>query len=404
MSLRILYLGLLPPHPGGAPISCAELLAGFAGQGLRVRALAPVTPDTWDEGEALARRYPQIQISRFVVPRYDIGPHQPADADYRRQEREKIRAALPRLIEEERPDIVLIGRETFVWDAPDLAQAAGLPSVLMVRGGLTLAILNGSYPQPLAGEALAQYRKTDLIITPARYLTAGLNRLGFRAVLTILNAVDLDRFAPGPKSARLLAQLGLSSEDVIVLHASNLKPMKRPLDIVTSAALALRQDPRLVYVIVGTGQTRPALEEACQRLGISERFRFVGWAAYAQMPDYIRLADIVVMPSEFEAQSRVYLETQACGRVLLASDVAGAQEVVADGETGLLFRVGDVADLAAKTVRAAGDPQLRQAIGCRARASVQKHAFPRAVANYIAAMEAIVRRQGAAGPVSPSAS
>src|SRR3990170_986052 len=73
MSLRILYLGLLPPHPGGAPISCAELLAGFAGQGLRVRALAPVTPDTWDEGEALARGDPQRVLSA-AAGRRGAGP------------------------------------------------------------------------------------------------------------------------------------------------------------------------------------------------------------------------------------------------------------------------------------------------------------------------------------------
>jgi glycosyltransferase involved in cell wall biosynthesis len=56
------------------------------------------------------------------------------------------------------------------------------------------------------------------------------------------------------------------------------------------------------------------------------------------MPDYINLADIVVMPSAAETQALVYLETQACARLLLASDIPGAREVIVDGETGLLFR------------------------------------------------------------------
>jgi glycosyltransferase involved in cell wall biosynthesis len=60
----------------------------------------------------------------------------------------------------------------------------------------------------------------------------------------------------------------------------------------------------------------------------------------------------------------VYLETQACGRVLLASDIPAAVDVVTDGETGLLFRKGDIAHLAARTwkglpIRACGRQSAR---------------------------------------------
>ena len=67
------------------------------------------------------------------------------------------------------------------------------------------------------------------------------------------------------------------------------------------------------------------------------RVRFAGWIDYARMPDYINLGDIVVMPSESEGLARVYLEAQACARVLVASDIPPAREVVTEGETGLLF-------------------------------------------------------------------
>ena len=54
------------------------------------------------------------------------------------------------------------------------------------------------------------------------------------------------------------------------------------------------------------------------------------------------------MPSESEAFPLVYLETQACGRLLLASDIPAGREVVVPGDNGLLFRTGDVADLTAR--------------------------------------------------------
>jgi glycosyltransferase involved in cell wall biosynthesis len=129
--------------------------------------------------------------------------------------------------------------------------------------------------------------------------------------------------------------------------------------------------------VVGDGVCRQELEEACEREGVAHRFRFVGWVAHGRVADYLRLADIVALPSEYENQSLVALETQACGRVLLASDVPGSREIVEDGRTGLLFRAGDAADLAAKTLGAAADPALRARIGRAARARVEAHALDR---------------------------
>src|SRR5262249_40902370 len=155
--------------------------------------------------------------------------------------------------------------------------------------------------------------------------------------------------------------LALQENDVVVAHVSNLKWLKRPLDITAAADTALRQNPRLLYLIVGDGPGRQPLEQACKERGIADRFRFVGWIEYERMPDYINLADIVVLPSEAEAQARVYLETQACARVILASDIPAAREVIVDGETGLLFRLGDADDLAAKILQGAGSAQARAA-------------------------------------------
>ena len=106
------------------------------------------------------------------------------------------------------------------------------------------------------------------------------------------------------------------------------------------------------------------------------------------MPRYMNLADLVVMPSEREGLSRVYLEAQACAKTLLASDIPGAREAVTHGETGLLFRRGDIDDLTEKTLLAAGDPALRARIGRQARQYVERHHdIDRAVDQYMALLQ-----------------
>jgi len=140
---------------------------------------------------------------------------------------------------------------------------------------------------------------------------------------------------------------------------------------------------------------RAELEAQCRSAGLSDFFRFTGWVGHDLVPDYINLADAVVMPSETEAAALVYLETQACARLLIASDIAGAREVIRDGETGLLFRKGDVDDLTAMLLLAAGDADLRERIGRAAREAIRTHDAKSFVANYDRAIRGLVERHRA---------
>jgi glycosyltransferase involved in cell wall biosynthesis len=356
-----------------------------------VRALAPITADTRRAGEVFASRYPEMSVTRYLVPSFENSPNLPASESHRQTERQQIHEWLPRLISQERPDILILGREAFAWYAPDIASAYALPCLLMVHGATTIGILTGTYPEDLAHQLLGQYRRVNLIVTPARHMAENLRRLGLTRVKVLPNPVDLRRFFPQPKNAALLRQLQIQADDVVVVHASNLKALKRPLDLVSSAEHALRRNPKLMYVVVGDGPCKEAMEDACQVSSVAERFRFVGEVDYASMPDYINLADIVAMPSEAETQALVYLETQACGRLMLASDIPGAREVITDGETGLLFRMGAVDDLTAKTLLAASNAQLRTDIGRKSWERVRSHALESAVSAYAATLEDVVR-------------
>jgi glycosyltransferase involved in cell wall biosynthesis len=153
----------------------------------------------------------------------------------------------------------------------------------------------------------------------------------------------------------------------VVGHLSTLKQGKRPFDIISSAEIVLRVHPNIVYLIVGDGPCRNEMEELSRRKGIAANVRYVGEIDHQQVPQYLNLADIVLLPSEREGFPLVYRETQACGRVLLVSDIPAAKEAIVDRETGLLFRLGAIQDLAAKTLILARDPLLRQQIGRKAR-------------------------------------
>ncbi len=134
----------------------------------------------------------------------------------------------------------------------------------------------------------------------------------------------------------------------------------------------LRLDPRVVYVVVGDGPSRREMEELTRTKGIAAGFRFVGEIRHERVSEYLNLADIVLATSEREGFPFIYREAQACARTVVASDIAASREMIAEGETGALFRTGDIEDLAAKTLALAAAPGLRRQIGERARAVAAK--------------------------------
>jgi glycosyltransferase involved in cell wall biosynthesis len=393
--LDILFVGGLPPFRAGSALSLYQLLAGFTAVGHSVRALTPITPDTLEEGEAFAAQS-AVPFSWLHLPYLDFTPDIPAPAAYREHERTELwRVATP-LIVERRPDLVICGHEAWGWHVPELARSHGLPCLQLVRGNPIRGILEGTYPVEQGQRLLEELRTTALIVAPAAHLANGLRRLGFDARV-VLNAVDLRQFSPGLRDPALARELAIAVGDIVVAQVANLKAIKRPLDVVEAAALALPRQPRLLFLIVGDGILRQEIETTCRRHGILDRFRFVGWIPYARVPAHLNLSEVVVLASEGEGLARVYLEAQGCQKVLIASDIPPAREVIEEGRTGLLFRKGDPAHLAEKMLLAAANPALRADIGRRAGASVQRHALDRAVAAYIALMREVLARAAGTG-------
>lgn len=390
--MKILYAGTLPPHPGGSAMVGAQLLPAFVRAGHSVRAVAPITETALESGDRFHRQHPELAVRRFLVPYFESAPNHPASEEYRRREGERLSAELRASIAAERPDILIIGRETFAWHVPRVADEHGIPTVLLIHGSTGRGMLDGSFPGELAERLRAELRRASALVLVARHLIEPYRRWGFERLHVVQNGVDLERFRPTAKHPRLLHSLGIPEDAVVIAHASNMKDLKRPLDLAHSAERALRHDPRLVYLIIGDGPLREPMERLCHSTGIRESFRFTGWVEPDQMPDHLNLADVVAMPSESEALALVYLETMACGRVLLASDIAAAHEVIADGSSGILFRKADVEDLTAKTLQLAAGRALRERIGCRAREAAAEHDLEDTVRAYLSILEDVVTR------------
>ncbi|HRK34675.1 MAG TPA: N-acetyl-alpha-D-glucosaminyl L-malate synthase BshA [Candidatus Hydrogenedentes bacterium] len=187
-----------------------------------------------------------------------------------------------------------------------------------------------------------------------------------RAVRTIYNFVNLDKFDSHSVERCKLAE----TDEKIVMHISNFRPVKRVTDVVRAfKKISDRVPARLV--MVGDGPERLSAVGVARQLGITDRIRWLGNNENIEM--ILPCADLVFQPSEHESFGLVPLEAMACEVPVLGTDSGGVREVVVNGETGYLCEVGDIESMAARAIEILTDSGLAQRMGKAGRVRVQKN-------------------------------
>jgi N-acetyl-alpha-D-glucosaminyl L-malate synthase BshA len=177
-------------------------------------------------------------------------------------------------------------------------------------------------------------------------------------------------FSPRPARVsrdELRRELGIGPR-AMLLHSSNLRPLKR-IDLLLETASRIRpRDSFRLVILAGDDFSR--FQRDVQRLGLESnvivRDKITG------VEDYLQAADIAVYTSETESFCLSILEAMCFGRPSVASRVGGIPEVVDDGVTGVLVPFGDCDAMARAIEELIGDPKRREEMGTAGIASAQR--------------------------------
>jgi glycosyltransferase involved in cell wall biosynthesis len=151
------------------------------------------------------------------------------------------------------------------------------------------------------------------------------------------------------------AKLGLKSDKRYLLTICRLMVWKGVDGIVR----ALRDLPGDVELLVaGDGDMLEPWKQLARELGFEQRAHFLGNVPYAQIPSYIRAADVFVLNSEYEGLSHTLLEVSAIGTPIVCTSAGGNPEVVEDDVNGLLVPPRDPNALRGAIARVLADPAL----------------------------------------------
>jgi glycosyltransferase involved in cell wall biosynthesis len=147
------------------------------------------------------------------------------------------------------------------------------------------------------------------------------------------NGVDIDRFKPNATTRAVVREKLRIPDDATVVLTVRRLVYKNGIDtLIESARIAVNQNPKIVFLTVGTGPDKEAVQTKIQQIGISERFRLTGFVSDAELPEYYNAADLFVLPSKSgEGLPLVALEAISTGLPVVATNVGGIREVLTEG-------------------------------------------------------------------------
>jgi N-acetyl-alpha-D-glucosaminyl L-malate synthase BshA len=172
-------------------------------------------------------------------------------------------------------------------------------------------------------------------------------------IRVIHNFVNCTTYAPDPER-RGIERFAPEGEKLLI-HLSNFRPVKRVQDCIRILA-EVRKYANARLLMVGDGPERGSAEHLAWQLGVGKDVEFLGKQNAVER--LIRLAHVLLMPSEMESFGLAALEAMACGVPAVGTRVGGVPELIADGVDGFLEKVGDVAGQAARVVQLLTDDGL----------------------------------------------
>ncbi len=200
--------------------------------------------------------------------------------------------------------------------------------------------------------------------------------IGPNKIAVIYNGLDVHRVAAQsdlPRAA-VLHSLGVSPEmnqRCFVTIVANMRHDVKDYPMFLRAAQRVHEAvPEAAFLLAGEGELMPSLRVLAEQLGLGGATIFLGRCE--NISRLLGVSDVCVLSSKAEGFSNSILEYMASGRPVVATDVGGAREAIAEGETGYLVASGDDALMAERIIYLLTNPEKARAMGESGRRRVEQ--------------------------------
>ena len=261
-------------------------------------------------------------------------------------------------------------------EAPDIVHAHGAPSCLFSEWARPTRLVEHLHHIRGGGGPSQQrmernlYRKCDVLLACSRAAAASVATPVETRVL--YNGIDPSHFRPPDAAERAEARnsLGIGQDDFVLGMTGRITVNKGQRRVCEALHAVRDRYPQLRLLLAGSGPEESALKAWCTDHGLADRVHFAGFQ-HDVLPVLYAL-DAYVMASDAEGFPVALLEAMGTGLPCLVSDFSSAQEIVVDGENGLMFQRGDTRDLVEAIADCVESPHKRLEWGAAARETVMQ--------------------------------
>jgi glycosyltransferase involved in cell wall biosynthesis len=212
--------------------------------------------------------------------------------------------------------------------------------------------------------------RADAVVAVSRSVEDDLTRHGLAAwkARVIHNGIDLQSF--DRRSAEERERTSYNGPGPLLACLASLHRLKGQEYLLRAMPEILRSYPTATLLIVGEGAERARLQELVQSVGLGDAVMMPGFEP--KIPAMLPRLDLCIHPAVDEAFGIVLLEAMAARKTVVATNVGGVGEIVADGETGLLVPPCDPDAIARAVCTLLGDPTRRERMGNAGRNRVER--------------------------------
>ena len=244
-----------------------------------------------------------------------------------------------------------------------VASRKNIPIITTLHGtDITLVGIDPSYYDI----AHFSIEESDAITAVSTYLkNQTLYRFAIKKTIEVIpNFVDTEKFVPQTGNQKDCRNSLSTSDEKIIMHISNFRPVKRIPDIVeVFEGVSNQINARLI--LIGDGPEKEKIRVLVDEKGLTDKVNFLG-----KQDDVSRLipcADIYMLPSSHESFGLTALEAMSCGVPVIGTSGSGMDEFLGDNSAGLLLTVGDLSSMIEGCISILNNPELALEMGKKGR-------------------------------------
>ena len=257
----------------------------------------------------------------------------------------------------------------FNWIGTFIAKRKDIPIIIEVNEVSGLKRVRKQTLKSLATAIEKMILKAaDAIIVVSPFLRRYIERKGINPdkIYIIPNAVNLKNFHPEADGKEIKSKLD-TADKVVLGFVGKLLPWNNLEFLIDVFRDISEEVPNVHLLLVGDGQMRKPLEDMVKRYGLEEKVSFVGQVNHINVPNFISVMDICIIPESNQYRSPIKLfEYMAMAKPVVAPHLEPIESVITNGENGVLFELRNKDSLKEALIGLIRDHKKRKEIGDKA--------------------------------------